>query len=78
MKDLIDKLANPQFYAENRIAAHSDHVPYSSYDAMESGENDFRLILNGLWKFHYVKNFDGVIKGFEVQRIHSSMTCFLR
>ena len=64
---ILNKLKNPHFFAENRVGAHSDHVYYPSWKDMNSGLNDFRLSLNGLWKFHYAKNYASTIEGFEAE-----------
>ena len=57
---------NPEYFADNRMAAHSDHVYYGSMKELENKENRFRHSLNGIWKFHYAKNYESAIKGFEV------------
>jgi len=57
---------DPEYFADNRLAAHSDHVPFGSLEELKSGKNRFRYSLNGLWRFHYAKNYDSTIKGFEV------------
>ncbi|TAH70856.1 MAG: DUF4981 domain-containing protein [Anaerolineaceae bacterium] len=67
MNSILDKLRDPRFFAENRLEAHSDHVSFPSMEAMKSGVNDFRFSLNGLWKFHYAKNYECTIKGFEAE-----------
>ncbi len=59
------KLSDPAFFRENRLAAHSDHVCYRSMAELARGESSYRYSLNGLWKFHYAKNLDCVILGFE-------------
>lgn len=56
---------NPRIYMENRIAAHSDHRYYPSYQAYEMEEDTYRISLNGLWKFSYARNYNSSIKGFE-------------
>lgn len=63
----MNKLRDPRFFAENRIQAHSDHEYFPSWEALKSGKNDFRYSLNGLWKFHYAKNYASTIKGFEAE-----------
>lgn len=60
-----NKVKNPEYFQENRLPAHSDHVYYSSEEAMNSGENSFRYSLNGLWKFAYARNYEVSNKGFE-------------
>lgn len=71
----VTKLNNPEIYMENRIAAHSDHVCYRGWEEANGrygelpdvlGKNSsFRLFLDGSWKFHYARNYDQTIKGFE-------------
>lgn len=59
------KLASPAYFAENRLPAHSDHVPFASRCEWEQGDNSLRMSLNGLWKFHHALNFDQLPQGFE-------------
>lgn len=56
---------DPEVFAVGRMAAHSDHVYYADREAMEQKENHFRYSLNGLWKFHYAKNYESSVHGFE-------------
>ena len=56
---------DPAYFCDNRIPAHSDHRYYASRESMELGEDTFRYSLNGLWKFHYAKNYGNTIPGFE-------------
>ena len=56
---------DPTYYGENRVAAHSDHRYYGSVEEMEQHVENFRHSLNGLWKFHYAKNYESTIPGFE-------------
>ena len=59
------KVKDPEYFQENRVEAHSDHKYYASMEAMlQKGEN-YKYDLNGLWKFHYAKNYESTIKGFE-------------
>ena len=60
-----NKVKNPEYFQENRLPAHSDHVFYPSMEAAEREENSFRYSLNGLWKFAYAPNYACSIKGFE-------------
>ena len=57
-------LADPEFFEENRIPAHSDHRYYESTDAVDEGKSAFRYSLNGAWKFFYTENTDAAIKDF--------------
>lgn len=59
------KLKDPSFFAENRVAAHSDHAAYANLDELAQGESSLRMSLNGLWKFHHARNAGQVIPGFE-------------
>ena len=58
-------LKDPGYYRENRLDAHSDHEAFSSYDSLFSGENEWKLSLNGSWKFFCARNEQQVIPGFE-------------
>lgn len=60
-----EQIKNPEFFAENRLKAHSDHTYYKNWEEAHAGENNFRYSLNGLWKFSYAKNIESAIKGFE-------------
>ncbi len=60
------KLRSPAYFAENRVPAHSDHIPYASRAEWAAGEEtSLRFSLNGLWKFHHALNFRQTIDGFE-------------
>lgn len=61
------KVKNPVYFKENRMEAHSSHKYYGSKEEMEWGEENFKYSLNGLWKFHYAKNYKSTISGFEKQ-----------
>lgn len=56
---------NPEFFQENRLEAHSSHVCYKDDVQLMAGETSYRYSLNGLWKFHYAKNYSLVKEGFE-------------
>jgi len=56
---------NPVYFLDNRMKAHSDHTYYKSWEDMDNNENGFRHSLNGIWKFHYAKNYENTVKGFE-------------
>lgn len=58
------KVKDPEYFQENRLPAHSDHVFYPDMEALKRKENSFRYSLNGLWKFAYARNYHSVIKGF--------------
>lgn len=56
---------DPTYFNDNRVAAHSDHRYYADREKMEQDVEDYRFSLNGLWKFHYAKNYNCTIPGFE-------------
>ena len=60
-----DRVKDPTYFNDNRVAAHSDHRYFTSVEAMEQDVDNFRYSLNGLWKFHYAKNYNCTIPGFE-------------
>ena len=60
-----EKIKDPSFFADNRVEAHSSHRYYPSMQAAAEDHDDFRLSLNGLWKFSYAINLASVIPGFE-------------
>lgn len=71
----VSKLENPKLYMENRVRAHSDHVCYRNWEEAQDrytelpdvlGNNSsFHLFLDGTWKFHYARNFEQTVQGFE-------------
>lgn len=62
-----NKVKDPEFFRENRLDAHSDHVYFKDGSEAESGESSFRLSLNGLWKFAYAPNYESSLKDFETE-----------
>ena len=68
-----ENVKNPDFFRDNRLDAHSDHIPYASREEAENGgETSLRESLNGLWKFHYAKTYASVIPGFEKEEYDAS------
>ena len=59
------RVSDPEFFRENRLDAHSDHVWYESEDQEAEGVSGFRCSLNGLWKFAYAPNYISAIPGFQ-------------
>ena len=53
------------YFKDGRMEAHSDHICYR--DEMETAEKEtsFRYSLNGIWKFHYARNYGSTVQGFE-------------
>lgn len=64
-------LADPKVFAVNRLAAHSNHYYYRTKAEAESRKSSFVQSLNGIWKFHYAKNPEETIPGFE----HPEVNC---
>ena len=60
-----ENLKNPEYFRDGRLDAHSDHRYYASAMDMELGTEEFKESLNGLWKFHYARNLEGAVPGFE-------------
>ena len=61
----IDRIADPAFFSDNRLPAHSDHRWFADLDEARTGTSSFEQSLNGLWKFHCAKNQSQVVPGFE-------------
>ena len=56
---------DPQYFKDGRMDAHSDHTYYRDGEEVQEKETSFRYDLNGIWKFHYARNYGSVIPGFE-------------
>lgn len=66
MKDFSYEMTkDPGCFALNREAPHADHLFCASVEEAFEEKSSFRFSLNGLWKFHYAKNYGNVIPGFE-------------
>ena len=61
-----ENVKNPLYFKEGCEPSHSDHRFYRNFEELEDGKSSFRYDLNGLWKFHYAKNIEETIKGFEL------------
>ncbi|MCI5953987.1 MAG: DUF4981 domain-containing protein [Lachnospiraceae bacterium] len=62
-----EQVKNPEFFMENRLNAHSDHVCFADESEEREGKTSFRVSLSGLWKFSYAPNYDAALKGFEAE-----------
>ena len=60
-----EKVKDPEYFMDHRMDAHSDHVAYASWKESEKEKSSYRYSLDGIWKFHYAKNYEQTIKGFE-------------
>ena len=58
------RIADPGYFADRRLPAHSDHRWFASADEASSGASGYEQCLNGTWKFHYATNPDGAVPGF--------------
>ena len=56
---------DPQYFKDGRMDAHSDHTYYRDGEEAQEKETSFRYDLNGIWKFHYARNYGNTIPGFE-------------
>lgn len=61
----IQNLCSPDYFAENRISAHSDHKWYPSEADLQMGKNTLIYFLNGYWHFFCAENEGQVPQGFE-------------
>ncbi len=61
---------DPKIFAINRLPAHSDHFWSTDLASLAAKENPLALSLNGLWKFHYAKNWDARIPNFESMEVN--------
>ena len=58
-----------QYFKDGRMDAHSDHTYYRDGEEAQEKATSFRYDLNGIWKFHYARNYGSAISGFEKRRI---------
>ena len=56
---------DPQYFKDGRMDAHSDHTYYRDGEEVQEKETSFRYDLNGIWKFHYARNYGSAIPEFE-------------
>ena len=59
------RIAEPGYFAEGRLPAHSDHRWFAAAAQAATGDSSYELCLNGTWKFHYAENLSGSVPGFE-------------
>ncbi len=60
-----ERVKDPTYFEENRLAAHADFTAYADWEEYQSGESSFRYGMNGLWKFAYAPNYASALAGFE-------------
>ena len=63
MKYTLDWLTNPEVFAVNRIAAHSDHRIYANHFEADADNSSLIQNLNGTWKFLYDDDFRNLPAG---------------
>ncbi|MCB0911482.1 MAG: DUF4981 domain-containing protein, partial [Propionibacteriaceae bacterium] len=61
----VRRIADPTFFAEHRLPAHSDHRWFADAAEASAGTSSFEQCLSGTWKFHHAENPDGTVPGFE-------------
>lgn len=61
----ISRISDPLYFAENVVPAHSSHRWFKNAQEAATGTSSFEQSLNGVWKFHFARNFDAVVPGFE-------------
>lgn len=66
------RIADPTFFAEGRMDAHSDHRYFAGVADSATGLSSLVTSLNGLWKFHFANSPDDVIPGFEAPEFDTS------
>ena len=62
---IYDNVKNPEYFKDNCMQAHSDHVAYASWEEERSGISSFRKSMDGIWKFMYAKNIHQAVPNFE-------------
>ncbi len=60
-----NKIKDPGFFGENRVAAHSDHKFYADEIELIQKIEGFKESLDGIWKFCYAKNIEEAPKTFQ-------------
>lgn len=60
-------IADPNIFSIGRISAHSCHEFYKNNQEVFDEKSSFIHSLNGNWLFHYAKNLEGTIEGFETK-----------
>lgn len=60
-----DMVRDPACFAVNTEKAHADHLPCRNLKEALEEKSGFRFSLNGIWKFHYARNYRETIPGFE-------------
>lgn len=64
MKKPLHKWEEPTFIKENKLDGHNLALPYSATGRAVYGESEFKLSLNGDWKFRWQKGIDNQPQNF--------------
>lgn len=56
---------DPKIFKLNVLPAHSDHTVYRSREELRLGRSSLRQSLDGVWKFHYARNYAAAVPSFE-------------
>lgn len=67
MEKVLANLANPEYFQENRLPAHSDHKYFANIEELASGESNFFVSLSGLWHFTFAPNLNFIPHNFEAE-----------
>lgn len=65
MKFEYEWVKDPEVYQVNRLEPHSSHAYYRTLDEMVEKNSCHKFLLNGQWKFHFAKNYQQTVNGFE-------------
>ncbi len=63
----LKNLANPEYFQENRLPAHSDHKYFASIEELAGWQSKFFLSLSGLWHFAYAPNLNFIPQDFQAE-----------
>ena len=58
-------IANPEYFQENRLPAHSDHKYFADLNELQKNKSSFKISLNGLWNFSYAENLNFIPQNFQ-------------
>lgn len=58
------RVRDPEFYQENRLPHRADYVWYRNEEEGKQEKSSFRLSLEGIWKFHYARNYRSAVPEF--------------
>ena len=61
----FEKLADPEFFQQNRLPAHSDHKYFANDSELNRNESSFKISLNGLWHFQFADNLNLIPNNFQ-------------